>query len=189
MESSITTDRQAALASWRKWNDDPGLFRHALAVEASMRELARRHLGNPEEWGVVGILHDIDYQRYPELHCRKARELLSADHWPEETIRAVESHGWGICTDVEPVSPMEKALYAVDELTGFIMACALVRPSRSLSDLEVKSVRNKWKAKGFAAGVDRALIEQGALRLGIALEDLIQAAIDGMRKIAPDLGL
>ncbi len=181
--------RDDALAAWRKWNDDPGLLRHALSVEAAMRELARILGGNPDAWGIVGILHDIDYQRFPNEHCKRARELLAAEGWPEETIRAVESHGWGICTDVEPLSPMEKALYAVDELTGFVTACALVRPSKSLSDLEVKSVKNKWKAKGFAAGCDRGLIESGAERLGMTLDDLIKATIDGMRGIAPDLGL
>jgi putative nucleotidyltransferase with HDIG domain len=181
--------RQDALNTWKKWNDDPALLRHALSVEAAMRELARKLGGDPDAWGIVGILHDIDYQRYPELHCKKARELLLADHWPEETIRAVESHGWGICTDVEPRSPMEKALYAVDELTGFITACALVRPSKSLSDLEVKSVKNKWKAKNFASGCDRGVIEGGAERLGMPLEELIQAAITGMRAVSADLGL
>ncbi len=182
-------DRAAAITSWRKWNDDQALFRHALSVEAAMRELARRLGGDPDAWGLLGILHDIDYQRFPDQHCKKARELLSADAWPEEIIRAVESHGWGICTDVEPVSTAEKAFYAVDELTGFITACALVRPSRSLSDLEVKSVKNKWKARNFAAGCDRGVIEAGAARLGMPLDELIHAAIAGMRSIALELGL
>jgi putative nucleotidyltransferase with HDIG domain len=185
----MPVSRQDAINSWKKWNDDPALLRHALSVEAAMRELARKLGGDPDAWGIVGILHDIDYQRFPGQHCKKARELLAADHWPEETIRAVESHGWGICTDVEPRSPMEKALYAVDELTGFITACALVRPSKSLSDLEVKSVKNKWKAKNFAAGCDRSVIEGGAERLGLPLEELIEAAITGMRTVSADLGL
>jgi putative nucleotidyltransferase with HDIG domain len=182
-------DRDAAILTWKKWNDDEGLWRHALSVEAAMRELALRYGGDPDAWGVVGLLHDVDYQRFPSEHCKKARELLAADAWPEEIIRAVESHGWGICSEVEPLSDLEKCLYAVDELTGFIFACALVRPSRSLSDLEVKSVKNKWKAKGFAAGVNREVIEKGCERLGLALDELIAVAIKGMRGIGHELGL
>lgn len=182
-------DREAAVASWRKWNDDEALFRHALAVESVMRRMAPRFGGSPDLWGIVGILHDIDYQKFPESHCVKARELLEADSWPEEVIRAVISHGWGICSDAEPESDMEKVLYAVDELTGFVYACALVRPSRSVSDLEPKSVLKKWKVPAFASGVNREVVATGAERLGLPLEELIYETILAMRGCAAELGL
>lgn len=185
----MTLGREDALATWRKWNDDEALFRHALAVEAVMRRFATRFGGQPDEWGIAGILHDVDYQRFPEQHCHKARELLEADLWPPEIIRAVQSHGWGICIDVKPESDMEKALYAVDELTGFVYACALVRPSRSVSDLEPKSVLKKWKVPGFASGVNREVVLSGAGLLGMGLEELILETIQGMRAVEAEIGL
>lgn len=187
MEDSM--DRAAALETWRKWNDDEALYRHALAVEAVMRHFAKRHSGDPELWGIAGILHDIDYQRFPSEHCAKARELLEADGWPEEVIRAVQSHGWGICSDVKPESDLEKTLFAVDELTGFVYACALVRPSRSVSDLEVKSVLKKWKVPAFASGVDRGTVMRGAELLGLPLEELIAQTILALRGCAAEIGL
>lgn len=165
------------------------LRRHALAVEAVMRHLARKRGEDEELWGAVGLVHDVDYERYPDQHCQRAPELLRARGWPEPLVRAVVSHGWGICSEVEPVSPMEKALYAVDELTGLVAAAALVRPSRSLLDLEPKSVKKKWKDKAFAAGVDRSVIEKGAALLGVELTDLIADTIAGMRGVAEELGL
>jgi putative nucleotidyltransferase with HDIG domain len=182
-------ERDAALATWKKWNDDPALLRHALAVEAVMRRFALRFSGSAELWGVVGILHDIDYQRFPEQHCKKARELLEADQWPEEVIRAVQSHGWGICSGVKPESDMEKTLYAIDELTGFIYACALVRPSRSVQDLELKSVLKKWKLPAFASGVNREVVLKGAELLGVPLEELIMETIQAMRGCEREIGL
>jgi predicted hydrolase (HD superfamily) len=181
--------REAAEAVWRQHNDDEALWRHALAVEAAMRHFAARFGGDADEWGVVGLLHDIDYGRYPAEHCVKARALLAAAGWPESYIRAVESHGWGICSAVEPLSPLEKTLYAVDELTGFIGACALVRPSKSVMDLETSSVKKKWKTTAFAAGVNREVIEKGAARLGLGLDELIGETILALRKAAPALGL
>ncbi len=165
------------------------LRRHALAVEAAMRHLARKRGADEELWGAVGLVHDVDYERFPEEHCHRAPELLRAAGWPEPLVRAVVSHGWGICTDVEPVSDLEKALYAVDELTGLVAAAALVRPSRSVLDLEAKSVKKKWKDKAFAAGVDRGVIEKGAALLGVELSELIADVIEGMRREADALGL
>jgi len=135
------------------------------------------------------LIHDLDYERYPEEHCIKVRELLEAEGWPEEYIHAVQSHGWGICTDVEPVHRMEKVLYAIDELTGLIAAAALVRPSKSVLDLEVKSVKKKWKDKSFAAGVNREIIQKGVELLGMELNQVIQETINGMRQVAEEIGL
>lgn len=134
-------------------------------------------------------MHDIDYERYPEQHCGKAREILAERGWPQEYIRAVASHGWGICSDVEPKTDLEKTLYTVDELTGLITAAALVRPSKSVADMEAKSVIKKWKDKAFAAGVNRSVIEKGAVMMGVELKDLVTDAIAGMREVAGRIGL
>lgn len=137
----------------------------------------------------MGLLHDIDYEQFPDQHCKKAPELLAAAGVSSDIIHAVVSHGWTICSDVEPEHIMEKVLFTIDELTGLITATALMRPSKSLMDLEVKSVKKKWKTKGFSAGVDRELIEKGAGMLGMELSQVIQLTIEGMRSIAPQLGL
>ena len=115
-----------------------------------------------EMWGVVGLIHDLDFEMYPEEHCKKTKEILEERNWPEDYIRAVVSHGWNICTEVEPLSDLENVLYTIDELTGLIYATALMRPSKSILDLTAKSVKKKWKDKGFAAGVNREIIDQGA---------------------------
>jgi len=162
---------------------------HALAVEAVMRHAARKRGGDEETWGTIGLIHDLDYERYPEEHLRRAPEILRERGWPEEAIRAVLSHGFGLVTDVEPATDLEKTLYAVDELTGLVAAAALVRPSRSVLDLTVKSVRKKWKDRSFAAGVDRSVIEKGAAMLGMELSDLIADTIEGMRGVADRIGL
>lgn len=163
--------------------------KHSLAVEAVMRYLARKAGEDEEMWGLVGLAHDIDYERYPEEHCHRAPEILKQAGWPEEYIRAVVSHGWGICTDVEPISRLEKTLYTIDELTGLIAAAALVRPSKSILDIPVKSVTKKWKDKAFAAGADRSVIEKGAAMLGVELNELIGDTIEGMRTEAEAIGL
>jgi putative nucleotidyltransferase with HDIG domain len=180
-------NRDEAIRLWRTYNDDEYLFKHALSVEAALRRLAAKYGEDPEYWGLVGLLHDIDYQKYPEEHLKHARQMLAG--WPEEFIRAVESHGWGICTEVEPVLVMEKALFAVDELTGFISACALMRPSKSVLDLEVKSVRKKWGTAAFAAKIRRDIIQKGADMLGLPLDELIQETILAMRSIHAEIGL
>lgn len=181
--------REAALALLLEFNRSESLVKHALAVEAVMRHIARR-LGEDEElWGVVGLVHDLDYERFPDQHCRKSAEILRERGWPEELVRAVVSHGWGICSEIEPQSALEKTLFAVDELTGLVATSALVRPSRSVLDLEAKSVRKKWKDKRFAAGVDRTIIEKGAALLGMDLDTLIHETILGMRSAAEAIGL
>ena len=162
---------------------------HALAVEAVMRHAARKRGEDEEAWGVIGLIHDLDYERFPDEHLSRAPEILRGHGWPEEYIRAVLSHGYGIVTDVEPRSDLEKTLYAVDELTGLVAAAALVRPSRSVLDLPVKSVLKKWKDKAFAAGVDRSVVEKGAAMLGVELSALIADTIEGMRAVAAELGL
>lgn len=164
-------------------------LRHALAVEGVMRHLARREGANEEQWGIIGLVHDVDYELYPEEHCQHAPQILGEHGWPEEYIRAVVSHGWGLCSDVKPERALEKWLYAVDELTGLVAAAALVRPSRSVMDLKVKSVRKKWKNKKFAAGVDREVILKGAELLGVDLPELINETILGMREVAEAIGL
>ncbi len=154
-----------------------------------MRHLAARRGEDPDLWGVVGLVHDVDYEAHPDEHLRHTRPILEAAGWPEDLVRAVLAHGWGLCTDVEPRTDLEKALYAIDELTGLVAAAALVRPSRSVMDLPVKSVRKKWKDKAFAAGVDREVIRKGAELLGVEVSDLIADTIDGMRTVAAEIGL
>lgn len=181
--------RDQALELYSQYNQSESLYRHALAVEAVMRRFATELDFDSDYWGIVGLLHDIDYEQFPDQHCKKAPELLAAVGVSSDIIHAVVSHGWTICSDVEPEHIMEKVLFTIDELTGLITATALMRPSKSLMDLEVKSVKKKWKTKGFSAGVDRELIEKGAGMLGMELSQVIQLTIEGMRSIAPQLGL
>lgn len=181
--------REGALALLKKYNKNEALIKHAFAVEAVMRHFAVLKGEDPEKWGIVGLLHDIDYEKYPEQHCKKAAEILSEEGYPEEYIHGVVSHGWGICCDVEPESEMEKVLFTVDELTGFINATAIMRPSKSILDLEVRSVKKKWKDRRFAAGVDRDTVLKGCGILGMGLDDVIQETINGMRKAAGSIGL
>jgi putative nucleotidyltransferase with HDIG domain len=178
-----------ALSLLKEFNKSENLLKHAYAVEGVMRYMARKKNEDEEKWGIIGLVHDLDYERFPEQHCKKSREILAERGWPEEYIRAVVSHGWGICSDVEPQTDLEKILYTVDELTGLITAVAIIRPSRSVADLEVKSVMKKWKDKAFAAGVNRAVIEKGAMMLGIELNELVTDAIMGMREVADRIGL
>ncbi len=181
--------REEALALLQEYNKTDNLVKHALAVEAIMRHFARKHGEDAEAWGIVGLVHDLDYEQFPKEHCSMSQKILRDKGWPEEYIRAVASHGWGMFTDIEPQTLMEKTLYAVDELSGLIIATALVRPSRSLMDMEASSVKKKWKDKGFAAGVDRSIIEKGAIMLGAELPELIRESLLGLREIAGELGL
>jgi len=181
--------RDEALALLQAYNENEALIRHALAVEAVMRHEARRRGADEDKWGVIGLIHDLDYEKFPEQHCHKTEEILREKGWPEEYIRAVLSHGWGICTDVEPQTELEKTLYAMDELTGLVAATALVRPSRSVLDVKPKSVKKKWKEKSFAAGVNREVIEKGAALLGVEVGDLVAEAIAAMCEVADEIGL
>ncbi|MBN2211166.1 MAG: hydrolase, partial [Sedimentisphaerales bacterium] len=173
----------------KEYNESESLLKHALAVEAVMRYCARKRSEDEEVWGIIGLIHDLDFERYPQKHCTKTKEILEANHWPPAYIRAVLAHGWGIRTDVEPQTEMEKTLYAIDELTGLVAATALVRPSKSVLDMTAKSVKKKWKDKSFAAGVDRDIITKGAAMLGVEVSDLITDAIMGMREAAAEIGL
>ena len=180
--------REEALELLKRYNG-AALVTHGLAVEGAMRYMARKAGADEALWGMAGLLHDLDYEQFPELHCQKSAEILREEGYDEELIRAVVSHGWGMCSDVEPLSLMEKTLYAVDELTGLITACALVRPSRSVMDLELSSAKKKFKDKAFAAGASREVMTKGALMLGVSMDELIVDVIMAMREIAPSLGL
>ncbi len=188
MENRVP-NREQAWALLNEYNSNEGLIKHALAVEGVMRHFARKYNEDEHLWGIVGLVHDLDYERFPDQHCSKTEEILRDRNWPEDIIRAVLSHGWGICTDVEPRTRLEKTLYAVDELTGLITATALVRPSRSVMDMKAKSVKKKWKDKAFAAGVDREIIQKGAVMLGVELSELITDTIMGMRRVADQIDL
>jgi putative nucleotidyltransferase with HDIG domain len=180
--------REEAVALLKEFNSAENLIKHAYAVEGAMRYFARSMGQDEEKWGVIGLVHDLDYERFPAQHCKKSAQILEERGWPEEYVRAVVSHGWGKCTDVEPRTQLEKVLFAIDELTGLIMAVALVCPSRSLSDLEARSVLKKWKDRTFAAGVDRSVIEKGTSMLGLELNDVIDRTIKGMREVADRIG-
>jgi len=186
---NVIPNRAEALELFLRYNKSDSLYKHALSVEAVMRYMARKHGEDEEVWGVIGLIHDLDYEMYPEQHCTMTEKILRDEGWPEEYIRAVISHGYGICSDTEPQTNLEKTLFAIDELTGLVTTSALVRPSRSVLDMEARSVRKKWTDKRFAAGVDRSVIEKGAAMLGTDLNDLISDTIMAMREVAEDIGL
>lgn len=178
-----TLNHEQALALLRRYNSEPFHIQHGLTVEGVMRWYAN-DLGFAEDadfWATVGLLHDIDFEQYPEEHCLKAPELLREAGVGEDVIHAVCSHGWGLTVDIKPEHIMEKVLYAADELTGLIGACALMRPSKSVQDMEVKSVKKKFKTASFAAGCSRDVIRQGAELLGWELDELMRKTILAMR--------
>ena len=181
--------REDAFELLKKYTKTPGLIRHALAVESVMGHFARRFNEDEEKWRVIGLVHDLDYEMFPDEHCHKCVELFKDHQWPEAYIRAVISHGFGICTDVEPQTNLEKTLYAIDELTGLVASSALVRPSKSILDIKAKSVRKKFKDKRFAAGVDRDVIIKGTQFLDMDLSELITEVITGMQPVAEQIGL
>jgi len=188
MNSNFPT-REQAFNLLKKYNKNENLIKHALAVEGVMRYFARKRGEDEEKWGIIGLIHDLDYEQFPEEHCRKTEEILTENNWPQEYIRAVVSHGWGICSDIEPKTELEKVLYTIDELTGLVVTTALVRPSKSVMDLNANSVKKKWKDKRFAAGVDRSIIDKGAQMLGMERTELITDTIMGMREVADEIGL
>ena len=173
--------REQALALLQKYNQEPFHILHALTVEGVMRWFAQQEGEDADFWGLCGLLHDVDFERYPEQHCVKAPELLAEINASPEMVHAICSHGYGICVDVEPVHAMEKVLFAADELTGLIWSTALMRPSKSVMDMEVSSLKKKFKDKKFAAGCSRDVIRQGAEMLGMELSELIGKTIDTMR--------
>lgn len=182
-------DREQALQILKAYVKSETLQRHMLCVEAVMRHFAGIFHEDPSEWGILGLMHDIDYELYPEEHCRKASEILKKEGFDDQFIRSVVSHGYGLVSDVKPETNAEKVLFTVDELTGLIYAAALMRPSKSILDLGTKSVMKKFKSPAFAANVDREVIRSGAEMLGMPLEEVIAQTIEGMRKIASDIGL
>lgn len=175
--------RQQALELLRQYNKEPFHILHALTVEGVMRWYAKEegYAQEEEYWGQVGLLHDIDFEQYPEEHCKKAPELLAQAGVPDPMIRSICSHGYGICSEIEPEHRMEKILFAADELTGLIWAAAKMRPSKSVMDMEVSSMKKKFKDKRFAAGCSREVIQDGAERLGWTLEELMEKTILAMR--------
>ena len=154
-----------------------------------MRHYAAAYGEDPEKWGVIGLVHDLDWEQFPDQHCAKTTEILTEAGWPQEYIRAVRSHAWGMFTDDKPEHRMEKVLYTIDELTGLITATALVRPSKSILDMKPKSVKKKWKEKSFAAGANRDLIAAGAEMMGEPLDSVIAETLTGMQSVAHEIGL
>lgn len=186
MQEKVT--REEALALLQEYNQDPFHLKHAHVVEGVMKYFSRA-LGYEEEeefWGMVGLLHDLDFEQFPESHCIKSQEIMASHGFSEEFIHATASHGYALTVDIEPTHLMEKILYAVDELTGLIGAVAIMRPSKSVQDLEVKSVKKKYKNAKFAAGCSREVIERGARMVGWELDKLIEQTILAMRSI-PDI--
>ena len=182
--------REQAFALLQSHNTSDALIKHALAVEGVMRHFAALQEGEDVElWGLVGLLHDLDYEQFPDQHCAKTAEILTGEGYDNVIVRGCESHGYGICSDVEPKSEMEKTLFTIDELTGLITAAAIMRPSRSVLDLGLSSVKKKYKTRSFAAGVDRDLVEKGCKMLSMPLDDVIMHVILGMRECCDAIGL
>ena len=188
MDKYIPT-REDAYKLLTEYVKDESLINHSLMVESVMRHFANLSGEDEEKWGVIGLIHDLDFEKYPEEHCKMTEKILRENNWPEDYIRAVLSHGWKLVTDVEPIHPMEKVIYTIDELTGLIYATAIVRPSRSLYDLKVKSVRKKWKTQSFAAAIRRDVIAEGAQLMDMELAKLIEETIEGMKPVSGEIGL
>ncbi len=182
-------EREKAWELLTEYNKSEALLKHGLAVEGVMRHFARLYGEDEEVWGVIGLIHDLDYEMYPDEHCVKSQELMRKHGVPESYVRAAASHGYGIVVDIKPETNAEKVLYTIDELTGLVAASALMRPSKSVMDLELKSVKKKFKTASFAAGVDRQVILNGCEMLGRTLEDVIEHTILGMREVHEAIGL
>ena len=174
-------ERKDAIELLKKYNTEEFHLRHALTVEQVMRYFAKEYGYDEDFWGLVGLLHDIDFEKYPDEHCKKAHELLAEINAPEDMVHAICSHGYGICSDIKPEHEMEKILFAIDELTGLIWAAAKMRPSKSTKDMEVSSLKKKFKDKKFAAGCSRETISKGAEELGWELNELFEKTIQAMR--------
>ncbi len=187
--SNYIPDRKDALELLKKYNNSESLLKHAMAVEGVMRYYAAHYGEDVEKWGVIGLIHDLDYEKFPEQHCKMTEKILRENNWPEDYIYSVVSHGFGICTESEPRLIMEKVLFTIDELTGLIAAAALMRPSKSVLDMELKSIKKKWKTKSFAAGVDRDLVEKGVGMLDLDLDTVMTMTLEGMRTVADAIGL
>jgi len=181
--------REQAFQLLQEYNHTSGLIKHALAVEATMKHFAKHFNEDEEKWGIIGLIHDLDYEKFPEQHCVMTEKILKENNWPEDYIRAVLSHGWEICTQIKPESLLEKTLFTIDELTGLVTTSALVRPTKSILDMKTKSVKKKWSDKRFAAKIDRTIIERGAKMLNMELTEIIGLTIEGMAIIADQLEL
>lgn len=181
--------RKDAEELFLKYNKSEALYKHAKQVEVVMKYFANKYGEDVEKWSIIGFLHDLDYEMYPEEHCKMTEEILRENNYPEDYIRSIVSHGFGICSDVEPESLMEKILYATDELTGLINATCLMRPSKSVLDLKVSSLNKKFKDKKFAAGVDRDIILKGAKMLGWSKEELLEETIKALQDGAEEADL
>lgn len=187
MEKKLS--REDAWALLTEFTKTPALQKHALAVEAVMVHFAYIFGEDAEVWGVAGLLHDLDYEKYPEEHCQKAEEIMRERGIDETYIRTMNCHAYGICTDTKPESKMEMVLYTIDELTGLVNAACLMRPSKSVLDLELKSLKKKFKDKSFAAGVNRDVVKSGCEMLGMDLDVVMQETINGMKEKAAEIGL
>lgn len=181
--------REDAFKLLTKYTETEHLIKHAFAVEAVMGHFAEIFGEDVEKWKVIGLIHDLDFDKYPDQHCDMTEKILKEEGWPKDYIRAVLSHGYGLRNEVKPIENVEKVIYTIDELTGLISATALMRPSKSILDLEAKSVKKKWNQKSFAAGVNRDVIQNGVDMLGMDLKDVITETIKGMRTAAEELGL
>lgn len=188
MEKHIP-NREETLELLKKYNESDSLVKHALAVEAVMKRFAVHYEEDQEKWGNIGLIHDLDYEQYPEQHCVMTGKILRENNWPEDYIYSVMSHGYGICSEAEPKLIMEKTLYTIDELTGLIAATALMRPSKSVLDMKIKSIKKKWKQKSFAAGVNRELITKGAEMMGMDMDLVMMMTLEGMQNVAIEIGL
>lgn len=181
--------RNEAFELLNEYTKNKNLVKHGLAVEGVMRHFAKLYNEDVEKWGIVGLIHDIDYEMYPDEHCIKCVEIMKENGFSDEYIHAVQSHGYNICSEVKPVHKMEIVLYTIDELTGLITAIALMKPNKTLAEVDLASVIKKWKQIKFAAGVRRDLIEAGATMLGESLDYVITETINGMQSVAKELGL
>ena len=182
-------ERQEALNLLEKYTKNKNLVKHGLAVEAVMKHFAKLNEEDTEKWGVIGLLHDIDYEKYPEEHCKKCVDILKEEGFDDSTIKSIQSHGYGICVDVKPEQFMEKVLYTIDELTGLVIATALMKPNKKLAEVDLQSLKKKWKTKGFAAGVNREIIQNGADMLGLELDYILEQTLIAMQEISEELGL
>jgi predicted hydrolase (HD superfamily) len=184
-----TLDRETAWKILNTHVKEESLLRHCIMVEAVMRHFAGLYHESAEEWGVIGLLHDVDFEEFPEQHCAKTRSILEPLGVSQEIIRAIESHGYKLVNDIQPRTDAEKVLYAVDELTGLVAATAILRPGKSIFGLPVKSVKKKWKQKSFAVNVSREVIADGAEMLGQPVDFVIEQTIEGMKSVADEIGL
>ncbi|HCC07222.1 MAG TPA: hydrolase [Clostridiales bacterium] len=186
---SNEVSREKAFDMLSTYTKNKNLIKHGLVVEAVMKHFATLNNEDVEKWGIIGLIHDVDYDMYPDEHCTKCKDIMQEHGFSEEYIYAVQSHGYGLCSEVEPIHIMEKILYTIDELTGLILAVALMKPNKSLFEVDLGSVKKKWKQKGFAAGANREVIQNGANMLGMDLDYIIEETINGMRNIASEIGL